>query len=211
MAHLDLQDKDPNFFRQLRHACEQDPTVFARVFFRVRMGTRLQYNWHIGTINRLLERTIEQKCSRVIITIPPGYLKTELMIQYMARGLALNRHSQFLHTSYSGDLALRNSSAVRDIVNSWLYQRLWPRKLRTDTQAKKRWYIEDGGGVYAAASGGQITGFRAGQLSDEFSGAVVIDDRYIDVVDDVRLQRAKQLILDIQQFSELRRPARCVG
>jgi predicted phage terminase large subunit-like protein len=50
-------------------------------------------------------------------------------------------------------------------------------KLKKDASGKKKWFNESGGGVYATASGGAITGFGAGVADSKiFSGAIIIDD-----------------------------------
>ena len=50
-------------------------------------------------------------------------------------------------------------------------------ELKKDAQGKKKWYTDSGGGLYATASGGAITGFGAGVDGvDGFSGAIIIDD-----------------------------------
>lgn len=46
--------------------------------------------------------------------------------------------------------------------------------IRVDTKSKKRWFTELGGGMMAAPSAGQITGFRAGRMEDGFTGAFIM-------------------------------------
>ena len=91
------------------------------------------------------------------------------VINFIARGLAINPNSRFLHITSGDDLALLNSQTARDIVQSDEYQALWPLQIADDAKAKKRWnVIVDGkkaGGVYAVSLGGQITGFRAGHMA----------------------------------------------
>ncbi len=124
-----------------------------------------------------LDKVLSGQIKRLIINVPPGYTKTEMaVINFIAHGLAMNPHSKFLHVSYADSLALLNSTYVRDVVFSEEYQTLWPMRLRQDSQAKKSWYNEYGGGMLAVASGGTITGFRAGRMMEGFSGAFVIDD-----------------------------------
>lgn len=107
---------------------------------------------------------------------------TELVAKsFIAYGLALNPKSRFLHLSYSGDLAQDNSVAIKDIVKSETFQSLWPLQIKQGSDTKSRWDTEQGGGVYATSTLGQITGFGAGQVEQEgedytFSGAIVIDD-----------------------------------
>jgi len=99
------------------------------------------------------------------------------VIFFILKGLLLNPRAKFLHTSYSGDLALVNSGIIKDLIQDPLYQAINPLQLRVDTKAKARWYTKHGGGMMAAAQGGQVTGFRAGRMEkDEFTGAIIIDD-----------------------------------
>lgn len=171
-------DQSPQIRKGLRYVLEESHLHFSRYFFKHREGTKFIQNKHHELICKVLNEVIQGKRNRLIINIPPGYTKTELaVIFFMARGLAVNPKAKFIHTSYSDDLALLNSQMVRDIVESEPYQALWNRQIRVDTSAKKRWFTNDGGGVYAVSSGGAVTGFRAGRMEeDEFTGAFVIDD-----------------------------------
>ena len=140
---------------------------------------------HHPVMQSALDRTMlnpsdPEFISRLIITVPPGYTKTEMAaIGYMSRGLAINPQSRFLHLSYSHALALLNSSTTREIVKSKPYQTLWPLSTKDDADSKSMWWTTAGGGVYATSAGGQVTGFRAGHMShadDGFCGALIIDD-----------------------------------
>ena len=97
-------------------------------------------------------------------------------------GLAINPRAKFIHLSYSSSLAQSNSVAIKDIVTSDEYQRLYPNtRIRYGSDTKSQWDTDEGGGVYATSTLGQITGFGAGVTrSDEdafeFGGAIVMDD-----------------------------------
>lgn len=79
--------------------------------------------------------------------------------------------------SYSSDLALDNSSQTKEYIESKAFQDLWECELKQDAKGKQKWFNKDGGGVYATASGGAITGFGAGVAeSKQFAGAIIIDD-----------------------------------
>jgi predicted phage terminase large subunit-like protein len=96
---------------------------------------------------------------------------------FIAYGLAINPASKFIHLSYSDDLALDNSSQTKEYIESNSFQQLWNMQLKKDAQGKKKWFNAEGGGVYATASGGAITGFGAGITDSKmFSGAIIIDD-----------------------------------
>ena len=157
--------------------CEVDGLYFFKYFFKVRTGAKALINWHHKLIDSVLQTVIDGGIDRLIITVPPGYTKTEqAVISFMARGLALNPRSRFMHLSYSHKLALLNSSTTRGIVKSMAFQEMWPMELRQDTDSKELWWTEAGGGVYAASMKGQVTGFRAGQMEPGFTGALIIDD-----------------------------------
>lgn len=164
-----------------RIKCEQDHLYFSRYFFKARQGIKFRVNWHHQLISDTVEKIITGEIQNVVITVPPGSSKTELVvINLIARGLAINPRARFLHLSGSDSLASLNSSTAREIIRSDEYQKLWPLKIADDANAKKRWNVlvdgQPAGGVYATSLGGQITGFRAGHMAPGFQGAIIIDD-----------------------------------
>lgn len=164
-----------------RRRCSKGHLDFTRYFFKQRQAIKFRVNWHHILIARELEKVITGETENLVINVPPGSSKTEIfVINFIARGLAKNPRARFLHLSGSDSLALANSESARDIVTSDHYQAFWPLKIADDADSKKRWNVEvDGqkaGGVYATSLGGQITGFRAGHMTEGFQGAIVIDD-----------------------------------
>jgi len=163
--------------RMLKYMLEHDGIQFMRYFFKLREGNKMLRSWHHYVIEYVLQAVIEGKIQRLIINIAPGYTKTEqAVLNFIARGLAVNNRAKFIHASYSGDLAHENSSKIKETITSPEFQELWPMKVRVDTKGKKRWFTENGGGMMAVSAGGQITGFRAGRMEEGFTGAFVIDD-----------------------------------
>jgi predicted phage terminase large subunit-like protein len=164
-----------------RKACEDDHIAFTSLFFQHREGVPFRLNWHHLAIADAVQKILDGSWTNVVINVAPGASKTELVvINLIARGLALNPYSRFLHISYSDDLALLNSQKARELIQGDEYQSMWPRVLRDDSRSMKRWNVEiDGktaGGVYAVSLGGQITGFRAGRMVPGFQGAIIVDD-----------------------------------
>ena len=158
---------------------------------------------HHEKIAKALDDVIDGKITKLIINVPPRYGKTELAVKnFIAAGLALNPRSKFIHLSFSDSLAVDNSEEVRDIVKSEAYQQLFPFvKVSKSSDSKKKWDTTVGGGVYATSTGGQVTGFGAGEIDEEdeetsdlikelcqeldtmpgyetekFAGAIIIDD-----------------------------------
>lgn len=162
----------------LKVMCENDFLFFARYIYKENHRRNFTVAPHFVLIAEFVMKIIKGEIKRGIINMPPRYGKTELLVKCLiAYGLAINARSKFIHLSYSDDLALDNSSQAKEYVESDSFQTLWPMKLKKDAQGKKKWFNEYGGGVYATASGGAITGFGAGQANaNEFSGAIIIDD-----------------------------------
>lgn len=160
---------------------EEDHLYFTRHFFKVRQNVKFLVNWHHILMADTIEKIMRGDLQNVILNVSPGSSKTEIfVVNFIARGLAVNSRARFLHLSYSDDLALLNSSLAREITQSDEYQKFWPLKIADDSKAKKRWNVEingqPAGGVYATSLGGQITGFRAGHMAEGFQGAIIIDD-----------------------------------
>lgn len=154
--------------RMLQYLLPRDSVAFSRYFFQATQQRKYIVNDHHHVIAAAKRKVFEGDITRLIVNMPPGYSKTEeLVINFMAEGLAINPQALFMHLSYSNELALENSTKCRDLVMSPEYQELFPCKIRNDISSKKKWYTEQGGGVYATASGGQVTGFRAGRILNE--------------------------------------------
>lgn len=165
----------------LKIKCKQSLLFFTRYFFKHRFGAKFIMNWHHEYLADELEKVRTGETPNLIINISPGSSKTEIVVvNFIAQSIALNSKCKFLHLSYSDDLALLNSQNARDIITSAEFQEFFTMRLSSDTKSKKRWNVEiDGrlhGGVYATSISGQVTGFRAGHMSDEWSGAIIIDD-----------------------------------
>ena len=170
---------------------------YTKYFFQKQYGRSFVVGEHHVKIAKALDDVLMGRTTRLIINIAPRYGKTELAVKnFISAGLAINPSSKFIHLSYSDDLALDNSESVKDLVTSEAYQQLFPDvQLKVGATAKNKWYTTQGGGVYARAAGGQVTGFGAGQVDLEeqefkdaleemfvesgvttFAGALIIDD-----------------------------------
>ncbi|CAB4149747.1 Archaeophage PsiM2, terminase large subunit [uncultured Caudovirales phage] len=182
--------------------CTDSHLDFTRYFFKHRQQSKFLINWHHEYICDELEKVITGETENLVINVPPGSSKTETaVINFIARGLAKNPRARFLHLSYSDDLALLNSQTAREMIRSEEYQKLWPLQIAGDTKSKKRWNVlvngKLAGGVYATSMSGQITGFRAGWMTEGFQGAILIDDplKPEDASSKVKLKAANRRLL----------------
>lgn len=175
----------------LRAFCLSGMMNYTRYFFKAKTGKKFVVNRHHEQICDALDKVIRGEINKLIINIAPRYSKTEIAVKnFISAGLAINPAAKFIHLSYSDDLAHDNSEEIRDIVKSEEYQHLFPYvQIKKDSDSKKKWLTTAGGGVYAVATGGQVTGFGAGAVDDielekeidsissaKFAGAIVIDD-----------------------------------
>lgn len=157
---------------------QADLYFFARYMFKERRGYRWMRNHHHQQICDALMRVYRGECTRLIINIPPRYSKTELaVVNFIAWSLGKAPDSEFIYTSYSARLAANYSYEARGMILHPAYGRVFPSvQLKGDSKAKDEWRTTAGGLVYAAGSGGTITGYGAGKVRDGFGGAIIIDD-----------------------------------
>tara|TARA_R110000787_G_scaffold130386_2_gene242326 strand:+ start:854 stop:2236 length:1383 start_codon:yes stop_codon:yes gene_type:complete len=162
----------------LKFMCENSLLFYARYIYKENHNRKFIQSPHFEKIAEFLEAVYRLEITRGIISLPPRYGKTELIIKiFTSWCIAKNHSSKFLHLSYSDALALDNSSQIKEYIQSDAYQDLWQMTLKKDAQAKGKWFNEYGGGMYATASGGAITGFGAGGTDEDiFEGAILIDD-----------------------------------
>jgi hypothetical protein len=179
----------------IRYRTSESFEMFVRYFFKERNGRKFVLNDHHHQIIEALEKVIKGETTRLIINIAPRYSKTEIAVKNLiAYCLALNAAAKFIHLSYSDTLALDNSEEIKDFISSAEFQAVFDVQIKADSNAKKKWYTTEGGGVYATSAGGQVTGFGAGKVEEEteeselddfmtfienakgFGGAIIIDD-----------------------------------
>lgn len=169
---------------------------FTRYFFKHLNKRRFIVGNHHKTVCQALDDVLQGKTTKLIINIAPRYGKTELAVKnFIAMGLAINPRANFIHLSYSGTLAMENSMAIKDIVKSEEYQRLFKARISYGNDTKNKWKTEQGGGLYATSTLGQITGFGAGLVeqddgSDDDDMPTTIDDETAETTTDGELAEA---------------------
>jgi predicted phage terminase large subunit-like protein len=96
--------------------------------------------WALLAMCGHLERVTSGEILRLLITVPPGMMKSLLLVFWSAWewGPKGKAHLQYLATSYSQPNVLRDNAKLRRLVESEKYQALWGEKvqLRHDQNAK---------------------------------------------------------------------------
>lgn len=177
--------------------CE-DLFFFSRFFFKKLRSTKWVQNWHQIEICNALNKVANYEALFLNINIPPRYSKTELIINFIAHGLARNPSGNYLYITASDDLRSEVSVRIRDIITSPEYKAMYGVELKKDQNAKNLWRTDAGGGLKTATIFGQITGFGAGQMVDhnseledyirDFEGCICLDD--INKIDDTESSNA---------------------
>lgn len=181
-----------------------DLYFFSRWMFQLRKGFPWSRATHHKIICDALMRVFNGECKRLIINVPPRYSKTELaVVNFIAWCMGQVPDSEFIHASYSGDLAANNSANVRGLVQHEGYREIFPAVQLSGT-AQSHWKTTLGGIMYAAGAGGTITGFGAGKHREGFGGAIIIDDPH--KPDEARSDTIRQNVIDwFQNTLESRR------
>jgi predicted phage terminase large subunit-like protein len=162
----------------MREQAKLDLYWFARLMFVSRKGIVWQEAPHHRKICDALMRVFLGDTKRLIINIPPRYSKTELaVVNFIPWALGHFPDCEFIHTSYSADLAGNNTWQARDIVTCKEYREVFDSvQIDPSINARDHWRTSAGGVVYARGSGGTITGYGAGKVRPQFGGAIIIDD-----------------------------------
>lgn len=152
----------------IEYSLKESLLFFTRYFYKHRHGRKFIVNEHHKIICEALDEVIRGEIKKLIINIAPRYSKTELAVKnFIAKGLAHNPKAKFIHLTYAKNLALDNSEEAKELVEHEEFQKLFPVLIKKDSKSKEKWYTESGGGVYATAAGGQVTGFGAGKVDEE--------------------------------------------
>jgi predicted phage terminase large subunit-like protein len=113
--------------RIVEAACRSDSMSFFRKCFHTLMPhATLMMNWHIYAIAFKLEQARVGKIKRLIINVPPRYLKSTVMVAFAAFLLGLDPTVRIIVVTYGADLSIKFTNDLRAILNASWYQELFP-------------------------------------------------------------------------------------
>lgn len=85
-------------------------------------------NWHLDAIAHQLERVRSGELKRLIINLPPRYLKSIMVsVAFPAFVLGHDPRKKIFGISYGADLAIKHASDFRTIVEAAWYRRAFPK------------------------------------------------------------------------------------
>lgn len=161
-----------------RADCEDSLYYFLQQHWQYISSAPFTPGWPIEAIAEHLQAVVDGDIKRLIINIPPRCAKSSLCsVAFPAWTWAQPWDSptsgpgvQFLFASYGRDLALRDSTACRRVIDSALYQGLWGDRysLTDDQNTKTRFDTNRNGSRLATSVGSALTG--------EGGNIIVVDD-----------------------------------
>jgi len=140
-----------------------------KVFYQLNPSTHYYPNFHIEAIAAKLEACRQGKIRRLIINVPPRYLKSiSVSVAFPAYWLGHNPAVQIMCVSYAADLAEKFSRDSRTVMQSNFFRRLFRTRLAEDRQTLQEFATTDGGYRMATSVEGGVTGRGA--------DVIIIDD-----------------------------------
>lgn len=115
---------------------------------------------HHKRMAEAFERVANGTCKRLIINMPPRHTKSEFA-SYLLPAWFLGKfpHKKVIQTSHTAELAVGFGRKVRNLVDSEVYNEIFPGlSLQSDSKAAGRWNTSKGGDYFAIGVGGAVTG-----------------------------------------------------
>ncbi len=153
----------------LREILRTDLAAFVeKCFLSLEPGTRYLDNWHVHAIAYELMRVWRGEEKRLIINIPPRYMKSIMVtIGFTAWAMGHAPHKRIMAVSYAASLARRHAVDFSAIVTSDWFRGTFPNFEIASLREGEIWTTKRGY-RYAGSIGGSVTGWGA--------DLIVIDD-----------------------------------
>lgn len=176
-----------------RELCKRSLAAFARRAWPVlEPATDLKWGWVLDMMCDHLEAVSRGDIRRLLINVPPGSMKsllTGVIWPAWEWGPLDRQEVRVVATAHKQDLAVRDNTKARRLIQSAWYQHLWPLQLTSDVNAKTKFE-------------NSRTGFREAMAFTSMTGArgdrVILDDPHS--VDDAN--SVAKLDADIVTFRE---------
>lgn len=157
--------------------------LFTQTFYKLRTGRDFELSFppgresHYVILSRAFTKVFRNQSRRLMVNIPPRYAKTEMAINFIAWTIAHYPDSNNLYLSYGHNLAAKQTQTIRQIIDLPYYRKLFGIELSGESSAKDNFETTAHGSVYAAGSGGSVTGRGAGiKNCGRWGGCIIIDD-----------------------------------
>lgn len=166
--------KDPVLAKELldKELAERSLVEFFQQSWEIiEPGTKYKHNWHVDLICEYLEMVTAGEIRRLIINIPPKYLKSRIVsVVWPVWSWMKAPHERWIFASHALPLSIRDSRYRRQILMAPWYQRKWGHIVRLSEEQNQKTEFENetkGSMVCRSVKGGVI-----GRGGDK----IVVDD-----------------------------------
>ena len=160
LEELSKKEELPSNIILLRKICQAGFLEFCLAVKPDYIATK----FHKAIANKLqkfYEEVRDGKDQNIMLEMQPQIGKSTLVSELFPAWVLGKEAWPVIVASYGSDLAQQKSSNCRDIVNSDVYQMIFPdSKLNPETAAKDYWKTTNGGSYRAVGVGGGLTGFQ---------------------------------------------------
>ena len=145
-------------------------TFIARTLHTIDPSTQFLENWHIDLIAEHLEAARKGEITRLIINMPPRYLKSVCVsVAWPAWILGHDPSARIIAASYANSLSIKHSLDTRLVISDAWYKRIFPAvKLARDQNEKHKFMTTRKGFRMASSVGASVVG--------EGGNFLIIDD-----------------------------------
>src|SRR5215218_3639718 len=103
------------------------PSFLRRCFHTLNPGAPFLDNWHLAAIARQLDRVRRGEINRLIINLPPRYLKSlTVSVAFPAFLLGHEPWHRIFAISYGGELSDKHAGDFRSVVEAAWFKRAFP-------------------------------------------------------------------------------------
>lgn len=175
---------------ELTAALRNDLHAFAEwAFYQLNPGQVFVTGWHIEAILYQLQQAQKGPAGRLIVNMPPRYLKSFLIsVVFPAWLLGKDPATQIMAVSYSDDLARKHSRDCRRLMESPGYKALFP-KCRISPAKNSETEFE------TTAGGFRLSVSMQGSITGRGCDVMILDDP--SKADDMRSDNQRQHAKDI--------------
>ncbi|MCS7086842.1 MAG: hypothetical protein NZ534_12290, partial [Bacteroidia bacterium] len=134
---------------------------------------------HIQAIAAVLEDCERGDELRLMLSLPPGSMKSVLLMMFSAWCLGRHPTWRIMWVSHTTDKAEDCSGRVRDLIRSSEYLEIFPHiQIREDKSGVTHWKLVQGGSFLPAGAGKSIAGYRfnLGIIDDPLSEQTAASD-----------------------------------
>lgn len=128
--------------------------------FIAHIDTTYKFGSHLKRLGNLLMQIEDGAKDRIAVSMPPRFGKSQMIsIYYPAWYLGKHPDHKVIMASHTADLAVDMARKVRNLMQSDLYQEIFPNvKIAADAKAAGKWNTSKGGEFFATGVGGALAG-----------------------------------------------------